>query len=139
VDRRALPSPDPARPAEEAVYVAPRNPVEETLAAIWTEVLGVEPVSVCDDFFALGGHSLSAARVLSRVRDLLRVQVALPVVFERRTIERLADLISTLEPSAPAEELAAGPALDGLMAQAAALSDAELDSLLEQMMEGGNS
>ncbi|HEX3131787.1 MAG TPA: amino acid adenylation domain-containing protein [Thermoanaerobaculia bacterium] len=140
VDRRALPSPGPVRPEAEAVYVAPRNPVEEALAGIWTEVLGVEPVSVCDDFFALGGHSLSAARVLSRVRDLLRVEVALPVVFERRTIERMADLISTLEPSAPAVDLLAGRSegLD-LVAQAANLSDADLDSLLEQMMEGGNS
>jgi amino acid adenylation domain-containing protein len=140
VDRRALPDPEPPRPEDAAVYVAPRNPVEETLAGIWTEVLGMEPVSVRDDFFDLGGHSLSAARVLSRVRDLLRVEVALPAVFERRTIERMADLISTLERSSPAERSLTGPTEElELVAQAAALSDADLDSLLEQMMEGGNS
>ncbi len=139
VDRRALPDPEPPRPEEAAVYVAPRDPVEETLAGIWTEVLGVQPVSVRDDFFDLGGHSLSAARVLSRVRDLLRVEVALPAVFERRTIERMAELISTLEPSI-ADKSLTGPAEElELVTQAASLSDADLDSLLEQMMEGGKS
>jgi amino acid adenylation domain-containing protein len=137
VDRRALPDPEPAR----AEHLAPRNPVEETLAAIWTEVLGVGPVSVRDDFFALGGHSLSAARVLSRVRDLLRVELALPVVFERRTIERMAELIAVRGPIPDAlpGPIARDAPEDGLMAHAAALSDAELDALLEQMMEGGSS
>ena len=140
VDRRALPDPEPPKPEEAAVYVAPRNPVEAALSGIWTEVLGVQPVSVRDDFFELGGHSLSAARVLSRVRDLLRVEVALPTVFERRTVERMAELIATLEPSTPSEDrlTATGPEAD-LVAQAANLSDADLDALLEQMMEGGNS
>ncbi len=141
LDRRALPNPEPARPDEAAVYVAPRNPVEETLARIWGEVLGIDPVSVRDDFFALGGHSLSAARALSRVRDSLRVEVPLPVVFERRTIERMAELIAGLEASTEVETLAAAPSeeLEGLMAHASALSDTDLDSLLEQMMEGGRS
>jgi amino acid adenylation domain-containing protein len=143
VDRRALPDPEPPRPDEATVYVAPRNPVEETLAGIWTEVLGVDPVSVRDDFFALGGHSLSAARVLSRVRDLLRVEVALPAVFERRTVERMAELIATLEPStsSDADDRLTGPPGEEseLVAQAANLSDADLDALLEQMMEGGRS
>jgi amino acid adenylation domain-containing protein len=139
VDRRALPDPEPPRPEAAAVYVAPSNPVEEALAGIWAEVLGIGPVSVRDDFFDLGGHSLSAARVLSRVRDLLRVEVALPAVFERRTVERMAELIATLEPSI-AETSLAGPAAElELVAQAASLSDADLDSLLEQMMEGGKS
>jgi amino acid adenylation domain-containing protein len=140
VDRRALPDPEPPKPAEAAVYVAPRNPVEETLAGIWTEVLGIQPVSVQDDFFALGGHSLSAARVLSRVRDILRVQVALPTVFERRTVESMAELIATLEPTVPSDDglTGTGPESD-LVAQAANLSDSDLDALLEQMMEGGNS
>ena len=58
VDRTALPAPEPARDAD--AYVAPRTPVEQVLAAIWAEVLGVERVGATDDFFALGGHSLLA-------------------------------------------------------------------------------
>ncbi len=140
VDRRALPGPEPSRRQEDgAAYLAPRNPAEMALAGIWSEVLGVEQVGVRDDFFALGGHSLSAARVLARVRDLFQVELALPVAFERRTVERLAELIAACEPAAAAgaEPALAGEALDGLMAHAATLSDAELDSLLAEMMEGG--
>jgi amino acid adenylation domain-containing protein len=138
VDRRALPSPDPTRREDEIEYVPPRTPVEETLAAIWSQVLGTEKVGVGDDFFALGGHSLSAARVLARVRDLLRVELPLSAVFERRTIERIAELIAELPPT-----LAAGPALvggeaDDLMARAAALSDSDLDALLDEMTGAEN-
>jgi amino acid adenylation domain-containing protein len=140
VDRGALPSPDPARREEEVEHVAPRDAVEETLAAIWSEVLDAERVGVRDDFFALGGHSLSAARVLARVRDLLRVELPLSAVFERRTIERMARLIAE-QPAAPALELAPALAeaeMDGLLAHAAALSDADLDALLDDMMAAEN-
>ncbi len=138
VDRRALPAPERVRTEDEPTYVAPRNPVEETLAAIWGEVLGVPAVGVRDDFFALGGHSLSAARVLSRVRDLLAVELPLSVTFERRTVEALAGLIETAVPAPPqqAEPALRTEPLDGeLLARAAALSDAELDALLDEMVQ----
>src|SRR6185436_11690957 len=68
VDRKRLPTPDGDRPALENEYEAPRNAVEEKLARIWSEVLGVQKVGVRDNFFDLGGHSLLAAQILSRVR-----------------------------------------------------------------------
>ena len=69
VDRLALPDPEGAEARSAAAYVAPRTPVEESVAAIWAEVLGLERVGVEDDFFALGGHSLLATQIVAQVRS----------------------------------------------------------------------
>jgi acyl carrier protein len=69
--------------------VAPRTPLEEALAGIWSAVLGVEPVGVDDDFFALGGHSLRAMQVVARVRDVLRIELPIRRIFESPTIAGL--------------------------------------------------
>jgi amino acid adenylation domain-containing protein len=90
VDRRALPEPVAQRDTAARDYVAPRTPLEVTLAGIWSEVLGLERVGADDDFFALGGHSLLATQVVSRVRDALGVELPLRRMFEDRTLERLA-------------------------------------------------
>jgi acyl carrier protein len=80
VDRAALPA--PGRGAVVAAgSAAPRSQVEETLAGLWCRVLGVEEVGRDDDFFALGGHSLSAIRLLSRLRDSLGVEVPITELF----------------------------------------------------------
>jgi amino acid adenylation domain-containing protein len=89
VDRKALPAPDRPR-AEAAAFVAPSDPVEELLAGLWREVLGIEQIGVRDSFFELGGHSLLATQVRSRVRDLLGVDLPLRKLFEAPTISRLA-------------------------------------------------
>jgi amino acid adenylation domain-containing protein len=88
LDRKALPEPDFA-PAEEG-YVAPRTPVEEVLAGIWAEVLGLERVGVEESFFDLGGHSLLATRVVSWVRDVFGVDLPLRALFEGPTVAELA-------------------------------------------------
>jgi amino acid adenylation domain-containing protein len=72
-DRRALPPSEP--PETEEVFERPRDPVEQLLAGIWTEVLGVEQISVYDNFFDLGGHSLMAMHVVARLRDQLGLRV----------------------------------------------------------------
>jgi acyl carrier protein len=87
VDRRALPAPDWEG---GEVYLAPRTLVEELLAGIWIEVLGVSRVGVHDNFFALGGHSLLATQVISRLRGALGVEVPLRRLFESPTIAALA-------------------------------------------------
>ncbi|WP_315828614.1 MULTISPECIES: HAD-IIIC family phosphatase [unclassified Bradyrhizobium] len=81
------------RVAKDA-YVAPRNAVEESLAEIWCEVLRINRVSVFDNFFALGGHSLLGARLMARIRDLLQIELPLRVLFEAQTISELADRVA---------------------------------------------
>jgi len=93
VDRRALPVPDKTRPELEETFVAPRTPVEEVLAGIWAEVLGLDRVGVQDNFFELGGHSLLATQVISRVRDAFSVELSLYSLFEAPTISRLGEKI----------------------------------------------
>jgi amino acid adenylation domain-containing protein len=98
LDRKALPAPDLA--SAEKRYVAPRTPVEEVLAGIWAEVLGRERVGVTESFFELGGHSLLATRLISRVRQVLGVEVALGEVFRSPV---LADLSRAIEDAARTE------------------------------------
>src|SRR5919202_1556716 len=94
LDRKALPAPDFA-PAGER-YVAPRTPVEEVLAEIWAETLGVGRVGVTESFFELGGHSLLATRVVSRVRDLFAVELPVRALFESPTIAELAKAVEEM-------------------------------------------
>jgi hypothetical protein len=96
-DRGALPAPDQARPQLEEAYVAPRTHVEEMLASIWSEVLGVEQVGIYDDFFELGGHSLLATQVASRMFDTFRVELPLRTLFEKPTIHELAIAIAEIQ------------------------------------------
>ncbi len=96
VDRKALPAPDGARPALEEGYVAPRTVIEEEVAAIWSEVLKVEQVGANDNFFDLGGDSLKAIQVASRVQDLFETQIPLRSIFEN---PKLGDLCALLGPA----------------------------------------
>ena len=71
----------------------PRTPIEQALASMWAEALDLEQVSVHDNFFDLGGHSLSATRVLSRVQRRFQVEIPLRSLFEGPSIAELAILI----------------------------------------------
>lgn len=93
VDRRALPKPD-LEPADGSPPLAePRNAVEEKLAEIWRELLGIERVGIHDNFFLLGGHSLLATQAVSRISREFAVQLPLSSFFEARTIARLGTVI----------------------------------------------
>jgi acyl carrier protein len=93
IDRKALPAPD-WKP--QAAHVAPRTPVEEKLAAIWAEVLEIDRVSVHDNFFEIGGHSLLVTQVVSRLRGGLGVEIPLRTVFEVPTVAGLAERIEAV-------------------------------------------
>ncbi|HKH48908.1 MAG TPA: amino acid adenylation domain-containing protein [Thermoanaerobaculia bacterium] len=124
IDRDALPEPTQAAGNER---VAPRTPVEEELARIWSELLGVpyEQVSVGDNFFDLGGHSLLAAQCVARVRESLGAELPLQSLFGKATLGDLADAM------VEAELANAGEAeLRDLLAEYDGLSEEELRALL---------
>ncbi|HEX7243233.1 MAG TPA: phosphopantetheine-binding protein, partial [Longimicrobiaceae bacterium] len=98
LDRRALPAPGEGGGAEDAARVAPRDAVEEVVASIWSEVLGTGPVGVHDSFFDLGGHSLRATQVISRMRESLQVEVPLRAIFDDPTVAGLAAAAVAHEP-----------------------------------------
>ncbi len=98
IDRRALPKPVVR---VEAQYAGPQTEVEEVLCGIWAEVLGVERVGIHDNFFDLGGNSLSAFRVISRIRRAMGVEAPLLTLFETGTISEFAKRIEGSKKSAP--------------------------------------
>lgn len=79
-----------ARPEAEGTYVAPRNEVEQELVKIWEGVLSLQRVGVNDNFFKLGGNSIIAAQLLSRVRDSFKVELPLRLMFEVPTVAGLS-------------------------------------------------
>ena len=93
VDRRALPVPDHGYPELERNLVAPSTPVEEELAQIWSKVLSLEQVGIHDNFFDLGGHSLSATQVISLVRQAFHLDLPLLSLFEAPTVAGLAAML----------------------------------------------
>ena len=114
IDRAALPAPGVAEePARDSAFIAPRTPVEETLARIITEVLKLPRVSVDDDFFQLGAHSLLGAQIIARVRSVFGADLKLLDVFDAPTVAELSVRIE-----------------DALTAQLNSMSDAEVDAAL---------
>jgi len=97
VDRRALPAPDASSKGTRREYVAPRTALEEVLAGIWREALGVERVGIHDNFLDLGGHSMRAMRCVSAMRQLFRVEIPLRLLFESATLEELAQALKQYE------------------------------------------
>jgi amino acid adenylation domain-containing protein len=95
VDRRALPAPEQTRPAVDDLARPARTPIEEAVAGIWGEVLGLDSVGIEDNFFELGGHSLLATQVISRVRQAFQVEVALARLFDMPTVAGLAGCIES--------------------------------------------
>jgi amino acid adenylation domain-containing protein len=93
IDRKALPEPGRRRMAEDALDLPPRGPIEEALAGICAELLGVDRVGVHDNFFELGGHSLLASQFLARVRHTFDVEVPLKDFIDEASVARLAWLV----------------------------------------------
>jgi acyl carrier protein len=125
VDRRALPVPGLAAPAPEMAPAAPMTATEAAVAGIWREVLRLDEVGATDDFFDLGGHSLKATRILTRVGARLGVELPVAVIFDHPTVRGIAALVD--EQRARADEPD-----ESLLAWLEGLSDEEAERLAER-------
>ncbi len=96
INRKALPAPDQADRVSDG-YMAPRTPEEELLSTIWADILKLDRVGVESNFFDLGGHSLMATQVISRIRDAFAVDIDLKTLFETPTIAHIAREIDRLK------------------------------------------
>jgi hypothetical protein len=102
-DRKALPAPDQQRPDWHGAFVAPGNPTEELLAALWAEVLGLDRVGVHDNFFDLGGHSLQAAQLVSRASKALHRDLPVKALFLHPTVAAFARAAEDTAAQGPAD------------------------------------
>ncbi len=101
-DVASLPMPRRPRPESAPPYVAPRDAWEESLAEIWSELLGVHPIGIHDDFAELGGHSTLAVSLIGRIEEAFQRKLPLIAMFGEPTIENLARLLR--RPAASPEE-----------------------------------
>jgi amino acid adenylation domain-containing protein len=93
IDRQSLPLPEAARSAQDDAFVAPRTPIEEVLAGIWSDVLQLEQVDVHTSFFDLGGNSLQGTQIVARMRETFKVELPLRSLFEAPTVAGLAERV----------------------------------------------
>jgi acyl-CoA synthetase (AMP-forming)/AMP-acid ligase II/thioesterase domain-containing protein/acyl carrier protein len=94
VDRSRLPDPKPGRPDLSVPFVPPEGPVQQALAGLWEEILGVSPIGVLDDFFDLGGHSVQAARLFGKLERVFGLQLPLARLYQGRNIRDMAALLA---------------------------------------------
>lgn len=95
IDRDALPDPEDYK--TENLYIAPANEVEQRLAGLWSEILGISKISTNDNFFEIGGHSLKSTNLISKIYKEFNVEVQLREIFEFNTIQMLAQYIAKLQ------------------------------------------
>ena len=128
VNRRALPEPGgQIERTGTGPIIAPRTPVEKMLAQIWAEVLSVKQVGISDNFFDLGGHSLTATRVVARVIQHFQLNIPLRLLFESPTIAAMATLIEAHQENTLDEQ-----AMTKLINELEALSEEEAKQLVDE-------
>ncbi|WP_431262153.1 amino acid adenylation domain-containing protein [Roseateles chitinivorans] len=125
IDRKALPAPDEDALASRT-YEAPATDLEQTLAQIWQDLLGVGRVGRHDHFFELGGHSLMAVRLLRRVDDACGVDVPMRDLFERPVLREFAECVQQLQ-----FQVYMGADIDALKQELGGLSESELRAILD--------
>ncbi|HVQ95878.1 MAG TPA: amino acid adenylation domain-containing protein, partial [Mycobacteriales bacterium] len=144
LDRRALPAPDRAAQRAEREFVAPRTPVEERVAAIWRQALGLDTVGVTDGFFDLGGDSIRAVSLVGALRTA-GFDLSVRDVFERGTVAGLAELLTgrvapvaapTVAPFALLSDVDRGR-LPADAVDAYPLSQVQLGMLIEMLADTG--
>lgn len=128
VDRKVLPQPDRDDLNLTKNYVPPTNQVEQQIAGIWKEILNIEQVGIYDNFFDLGGHSLMATQITTRIKEIFHVNVALKMLFESPTVANLALIIA----EAQAEKVGNEAELDQMLNDLQDLSDDEIEIMLKE-------
>src|SRR5262249_47669204 len=144
IDRSALPSPSPGSLAKRRTIVHGRSEIEKRLTSIWQEVLEIGDISIDDNFFDLGGHSLGGLRVLARVRRDFHVDVPIRSLFEGPTIADLAleveelktqgTTVQTIAPHSPGSSVL----LDILRANLGSLSPDQVDAIMQTVVAEKN-
>jgi acyl carrier protein len=119
VDRSALPPVTSANTLRDNEYVEPRTPVEEKIAEILGQLLGLDSFGAEDNFFMLGGHSLLGTQVIIRLRDTFGIELSLRTIFESPTVAELAARVET-----------------ALIARLDAMSEEEAQRVLEPPSDG---
>ncbi|WP_051928061.1 non-ribosomal peptide synthetase [Nitrosococcus oceani] len=127
VDRKALPAPEKVTPIPDGKAMESSNPIEQMLVEMWAEVLGVKSIGIHDNFFDLGGHSLSAIQVIARLQESFDVELPVVSLFEAPTIEELAVLIMQQQ-----SDHLDNPELASLLGEIEGLSDEEAAMLLNR-------
>jgi acyl carrier protein len=146
IDRIALPSPSLGSLAKRRTVIHGRTEIEKGLISIWQEVLELYDVSINDNFFDLGGHSLSGLRVLARVRRDFHVDVPIRGLFEAPTIAELAREVeklkgqdTTVQITAIAQQAPGSSALLNIVrAELGALSTDQMDAILQSVLAEKN-
>jgi amino acid adenylation domain-containing protein len=129
VDRSALPLPALVRPELDTPFVSPRTPFEETVAEIWAETLGLDRVGINDNFVDLGGNSLVAARIISRVFNTFQVEVPLPLFFGAPTVADMAVVVEQYQGKKLGEK-----ELENVIAELESLTEEEAQRLVSEGM-----
>ncbi|HEV2707131.1 MAG TPA: amino acid adenylation domain-containing protein [Pyrinomonadaceae bacterium] len=127
VNRRALPAPDALQLEQPKVYVAPSTPTEMELAEIWAEVLGIERVGLNDNFFDIGGHSLMATQLISRVRAAYPVELSVKDLFAAPTLGGMAEMVEE-----GLLELISSEGLDERLAMLSEMNEEQAQALLDR-------
>jgi len=94
IDHKRLPAPDSSVRAADVAYVAPTNATQELLAGLWAELLGVERVGLNDNFFALGGHSLMATRLVARISTVMQVNCPVAAIYSNQSLREFSAFVA---------------------------------------------
>lgn len=128
IDRAALPPPPETRPDLDVPFMTPRDEDEQKIAAIWSEILGIDRVGIQDNFFDLGGHSLAAGRVIARVIETFQLELPVKAFFESSTVAAMAEIIAV-------NRARTASALERLLSEVEGLSDDEAEYGLAELAD----
>jgi amino acid adenylation domain-containing protein len=128
IDRRALPAPESQELLAGNTYHPPETEEEKIIAGIWSDLLGLDKIGINDNFFTIGGHSLQAVRVISRIQEIFKQEVSLRLLFENPTPHRLAAAITRLQIKNMGEQN-----MEKMLMQIEKMTDQEAELLLEQL------